>query len=225
MDCPFLAHCPLPAQSSLTISRKSWRIAVERGLLKEACMKTMLATLGMAAVLLSVTGCSAAPQVPDYGTSTRENLTGGTETAVWKAVPAKPDAEVVVHAEHVYAGDLADKCGPSYAVDMIVDFDTATTESLSIGTVTAFYLPHPGNVVVPRKLDTWMKQGATRDVSIQGVTYGPGDKARYELKHAYRLDADDPVIVLELETAGGKAPNDPDCQHVARYAFYPVIPH
>jgi hypothetical protein len=187
-------------------------------------MNKTMGILGVAMVLATSAGCSAA-QMDDMDNrmSKSESLTGGVDTAVWKAVPAKANAEVVVHAEHTYPADLADKCGPDYALDLVVDFGTATTERLGFEAVTAFYLPRAGNVVVPRRLDTWMKQGDAHAVTVSGVAYGPGEKVRYDVRQDYLLDPNEPVVVLELETAGGRAPSDPACVHVARFAFYPVI--
>jgi hypothetical protein len=187
-------------------------------------MNKTLGMLGAVMMLATSAGCSAAPADSiDNRMSTSENLSGGVETAVWKAVPAKANAEVVVHAEHVYPANLQDKCGPDYALDLLVDFGTATTERHGFAAVTAFYLPHAGNVVVPRRLDTWMQQGDAHAVTVSGLTYGPGEKVRYDVVQDYLLDPNDPVVVLELETAGGRAPSDPACIHVARFAFYPVI--
>ena len=187
-------------------------------------MKTTVAMLFGSMVLSAVTGCTA-QTVDENDMSTSANLTGGTEAAVWKPVPTKPNAEVVVHAEHRYEGALAEKCGPGYALDLMVDFSTATTETLGIDTVTAFYLPHAGNVVVPRRLGTWTKPGAGSDAAgVEGTSQGPGTHVRYEVKRAYRLDPGDPIVVLELESAGGRAPSDPACRQIARFVFYPVIP-
>lgn len=187
-------------------------------------MKTKVAMLGVAMVLSAVTGCSAV-SVGENDMSTSANLTGGTETAVWKPVPTKAQAEVVVHAEHRYPGELAAKCGPGYAVDLVVDFGTVTTERLGIDVATAFFLPRAGNVVVPRRLGTWTKPGVASDVQgVEGTMQGPGTHVRYEVKQEYVLDPDDPIVVLELESAGGAAPSDPACRQVARFVFYPVIP-
>ncbi|MGC4079543.1 MAG: hypothetical protein QM702_21380 [Rubrivivax sp.] len=36
----------------------------------------------------------------------------------------------------------------------------------------------------------------------------------------YTLDPNDPIVVLELESSGAAAPDDPACRHVTRFVFY-----
>jgi hypothetical protein len=180
--------------------------------------KTTMAALATA-MMLAATGCSAADETEGGISSSESPLTD--ENDAWKALPLKKGGEVVLHAEHTYAGALADKCGPGYAVDVIVDFGAVTSDTIAVDGVMAFFLPRAGNVVVPRKLDVWSNLTANKQIIGDGSARAPGDTVRYEVKRDYLLDPKDPIVVLELESAGGRAPDDRACRHTTRFVFYP----
>lgn len=180
-------------------------------------MKTM-AMLGLGA-MMAVTGCSAADAEEGASTTSESPLTNDNDA--WKAVPLKKGTELVLHAEHTYDAAQTAKCGPGYSVDVLVDFGAVTSETIEVQKVVAFFLPRAGEVVVPRKLDVWSNLTANKQIVADGSGKGPGDTASYEVKRAYVIDPKDPIVVLEIESASGRAPSDRACRQTTRFVFYP----
>lgn len=153
-------------------------------------------TIGLAvAVALGAAGCSA-----------------DAETV------SESHAALAVHSEN--DAWLAARCGAPYELDVRVEFGAVTSSTLAVNAVTAVYAPQLGSTVVPRKLDVWSNLTADKRIP-DGAPRGRGDVVRYDVIRDYLLDAKDPIVVVELESAGGAGAGQAACRQVTRFVFYP----
>jgi hypothetical protein len=161
-------------------------------------------------------GCSS----PDESVTTSARQALQSDNGAWRAIPRGRGTQLVLHAAHSYTDALAAQCGPDYEVDVVVDFGPVTPEILEVDGVTATFRPAEGHAVVPRKLDVWSNLTADKQI-LDGQVRGAGESVRYDVKRAYVLDPKDPIVVLELESAGSLAPTSVACRQLARFVFYP----
>ena len=179
-------------------------------------MTNVLVTVGMVAAL-AVAGCSAddaATADPQASSALR------SDNDTWTALPLGRGAAIALHAEHVYPSALVAQCGPRYQLDVTVDFGTVTEGRLAVDAVTAVFRPSAGSTVVPRKLDVWSNLTADKQI-VDGRARVAGESVRYDVMRDYQLDPNDPIVVVELQTAGRADPTNVACRQVTRFVFYP----
>ncbi len=175
-------------------------------------------TIGLAvAVALGAAGCSADAETVS---ESHAALAVHSENDAWNALPLGPARELLLHASHAYPGALAARCGAPYELDVRVEFGAVTSSTLAVNAVTAVYAPQLGSTVVPRKLDVWSNLTADKRIP-DGAPRGRGDVVRYDVIRDYLLDAKDPIVVVELESAGGAGAGQAACRQVTRFVFYP----
>jgi hypothetical protein len=178
--------------------------------------------MGIAAlVAVAVAGCSVAgaeaPQDQPGDALPLQVLHG--ENGAWTALPVGRGAQLVLRAEHAYPTALETKCGPRYDIYFVVDFGAVTPETIAVDQVTAVFRSQIGHAIVPRKLDVWSNLTADKQI-VDGRPRGNGESVRYEVKRDYALDPNDPIVVLELQSAGSVAPDELACRNVARFVFF-----
>ena len=168
--------------------------------------------------LLAIAGCASAS---DDGRTAGASLALHDDNGAWRAVPLGRDSPAVkLHADHAYAGPLAAQCGPGYSLDVVVDVGPVTSDFLQVDAVTVTFHAPAGGTVLPRQLDVWSNSTADKHV-VDGEAKAPGESARYDIVRAYMLDPKDPIVVVELQSAGSIATADLACRHTTRFVLYP----
>lgn len=180
-------------------------------------MTTVLSRMSLLG-LLAIAGCASAS---DDGRTGGASLALHDDNGAWRAVPLGRDAPpLALRAEHAYTGALATRCGPGYSLDVIVDVGPVTSDFLQIDAVTVTFHAVAGATVLPRKLDVWSNLTPDKQV-VDGDAKTPGESIRYDITRAYMLDPKDPIVVLELQSAGSIAQADLACRHTTRFVLYP----
>jgi hypothetical protein len=170
------------------------------------------------ALALTVAACAAPAD---------DGRTGGASQALqddngaWRPIAHGRGGPLSLHADHAYGAALAERCGPGYALDVVVDVGPVTADFLQIDAVSVSFRTAEGHAVVPRKLDVWSDLTADKQVA-DGAPHGNGESVRYDVTRAYMLDPRDPIVVLELQTAGSTAAADLACRHTTRFVLYPA---